>query len=61
MKRVLVSGSDGFLGRNLIKTLEVDESISVITWSRNTDSAELLRSLENCDVVVHLAATNRKN
>ena len=61
MKRVLVSGSDGFLGRNLIKTLEVDESISVITWSRNTDSAELLRSLENCDVVVHLAATNRSH
>ena len=56
---VLVTGSRGFIGLNLVQQLRFRGDFEVIEIQRSTSLAELQRGLECCDVVVHLAGTNR--
>lgn len=62
MKRVGVTGSDGFMGQNLIRyfrSLKADlELIDFdVTWF--DDSGKLRDFISQCEVVVHLAGVNR--
>ena len=57
--KVLVTGSNGFVGKNLISTLSYLDDIEVLAYSR-ADSLETLESYtKNCDFVIHLAGVNR--
>ena len=56
--RVLVTGSNGFIGKNLIIRLnELD--IQVLTYTRESSTQNLEGLIKDTDLVVHLAGENR--
>jgi len=56
--RVLVTGSNGFIGKNLIIRLnELD--IQVLTYTRESSTQNLEELIKDTDFVVHLAGENR--
>jgi UDP-2-acetamido-2,6-beta-L-arabino-hexul-4-ose reductase len=58
MKTVLVTGSEGFIGKNLVTRLTQDGSYTILSYDKNTD--EDLGSLVNkTDFIFHLAGVNR--
>ncbi|MGC9219446.1 MAG: NAD-dependent epimerase/dehydratase family protein, partial [Athalassotoga sp.] len=60
MKTVLVTGSNGFIGRNLIQNLSRKKTeYKIITFGRNNSLEDLKSSLAQADFVYHLAAVNR--
>lgn len=57
--RVLVTGAQGFVGKNLCVALAERNSIEVRHFTRDTPSDMLPKLLEGVDVVFHLAGVNR--
>jgi UDP-2-acetamido-2,6-beta-L-arabino-hexul-4-ose reductase len=57
--KVLVTGANGFIGKNLVLRLREQAGIEVLTYVRCQDNAALLEALEKCDAVVNLAGENR--
>ena len=56
--RVLVTGSNGFIGKNLIIRLnELD--IKVLTYTRESSTQNLEELIKDTDFIVHLAGENR--
>ncbi|MCC8381326.1 NAD-dependent epimerase/dehydratase family protein [Xenorhabdus sp. PB30.3] len=57
--RVLVTGSDGFIGKNLcIKLLEL-QNIQILKYNRNHDLEYLNECISQADFIFHLAGENR--
>lgn len=56
--KVLVTGSDGFIGKNLLVKL-VENSIDYVCFTRHQSTDDLPKLLENVDFVFHLAGVNR--
>ena len=59
MKKVLVTGSKGFVGRNLCSVLRRREDIELYEFDLNNKPAELDAALQQVDFVIHLAGVNR--
>jgi UDP-2-acetamido-2,6-beta-L-arabino-hexul-4-ose reductase len=59
LKTILVTGSGGFLGKNLIQTLSTRDDISVIEHEVDESRDHLDKALRVADVIVHLAGVNR--
>jgi UDP-2-acetamido-2,6-beta-L-arabino-hexul-4-ose reductase len=59
MKTVLVTGSDGFVGKNLRVTLQYREDLRVLCFDVQDDPAILTTLLDQADFVFHLAGVNR--
>jgi UDP-2-acetamido-2,6-beta-L-arabino-hexul-4-ose reductase len=57
--RVLVTGANGFLGKNLVLRLREQDGIKVLTFVRNQNISDLNNLLIQADAVVHLAGENR--
>lgn len=57
--KVLVTGSGGFIGKNLVARLECDKSFTVLAHTRDRSSEWLEHALRCCDGIVHLAGVNR--
>jgi len=57
--KVLVTGAEGFIAKNLIVRLGELEKIEVVKFSRQTPENELPVLVKNIDAVVHLAGVNR--
>jgi UDP-2-acetamido-2,6-beta-L-arabino-hexul-4-ose reductase len=57
--KVLVTGADGFIGKNLRVALEERDGFEVLPVVRGTTDAELGAMVERADAVVHLAGVNR--
>lgn len=58
-RRVLVTGANGFIGKNLAVRLNELSNVSVITFVRGDDAARLPQLVARADAVVHLAGENR--
>ncbi len=56
---ILVTGSDGFIGKNLIAWLKQREDVTVIPFDLGNTLAELDAGLAAADWVFHLAGVNR--
>ena len=56
---ILVTGSNGFIGKNLISHLEQIKNYSVIRFNRENSIDELLELINKADFIVHLAGVNR--
>ena len=57
--KVLITGSKGFIGKNLKLALTEDGNYDILTFERN-DSLDLLeRRIHESDFIVHLAGENR--
>ena len=58
-RRILVTGANGFLGKNLVIRLNELPNVVVSTFVRGDDAAGLSHVLAQADAVVHLAGENR--
>jgi UDP-2-acetamido-2,6-beta-L-arabino-hexul-4-ose reductase len=56
---VLVTGSNGFIGKNLIVHLNEIGTHEVLTFSRDNLIGELTELVKQADAVIHLAGENR--
>ncbi|MCK4527535.1 NAD-dependent epimerase/dehydratase family protein [candidate division WOR-3 bacterium] len=59
MKKVLVTGSKGFVGRNLCSVLRRREDIELYEFDLDNEPAELDVALQQVVFVIHLAGVNR--
>ncbi len=59
MKNVLVTGSAGFVGRNLVEILRLRDDVSLRTFDIEDDISVLTKGLSVADFVFHLAGVNR--
>ena len=57
--KVLITGADGFVGRNLVAHLSEMPDIEVIKFCRGDDVAALHAQLPQLDFIFHLAGVNR--
>lgn len=57
--KVLITGSQGFVGKNLVSTLEYLDEFKILTFDRSDDLSLLNKHAAECDFVVHLAGVNR--
>jgi UDP-2-acetamido-2,6-beta-L-arabino-hexul-4-ose reductase len=58
---ILVTGCDGFIGKNLIFHLKNKDSYNVIKLKKNYSLNELKKKILSSDVIFHLAGVNRGN
>lgn len=57
--KVLVTGADGFIGKNLCVTLQRRDDVEVVKFTRESNSADLPGLVAGVDFVFHLAGINR--
>ena len=51
MRNILVTGANGFIARNVIKTLEEDTSVNVLKFLRENDLADLFNLVAKADFI----------
>lgn len=56
---VLVTGSEGFLGKNLIERLSRIDDINLFKFNRDTSLDKLNNIIKHIDFIFHLAGVNR--
>ncbi len=57
--KILVTGANGFIGKNLIAQLKNQNYTDILAYDIDTDPALLDEYAEQCDFVYHLAGVNR--
>jgi UDP-2-acetamido-2,6-beta-L-arabino-hexul-4-ose reductase len=57
--KILVTGSNGFIGKNLIVRLSEIEGFQVLPFTRSNSNEDLAFFVDQCDAIVHLAGVNR--
>ena len=58
---ILVTGANGFIGKNLVVRLKELPNIQVITFVRGDDLNFLVESAKKADAIFHLAGINRSD
>lgn len=59
MKKVLITGANGFIGKNLQLHLAERKDVQVLCFTKDCDVSRLPDLLEEVDFVFHLAGVNR--
>ncbi|MGL5820932.1 MAG: NAD-dependent epimerase/dehydratase family protein [Sarcina sp.] len=59
MKKVLVTGANGFIGKNLISTLKQITEIEILEVERKTPKELIEKYILEADFIYHLAGVNR--
>jgi UDP-2-acetamido-2,6-beta-L-arabino-hexul-4-ose reductase len=59
MQNILVTGSNGFVGKNLCSVLERLKEVTLLHYDIHNTLAELHAALDQADVIFHLAGVNR--
>ncbi len=57
--RVLVTGSRGFIGKNLVLRMQEQTGLNILQFARGDSEASLPDLVRQADAVVHLAGENR--
>ena len=59
MMKILVTGANGFVGKNLVAELKNKGYTDIYEITRETDTTFLENSIKECEFVFHLAGVNR--
>ncbi|MGL5052005.1 MAG: NAD-dependent epimerase/dehydratase family protein [Cetobacterium sp.] len=59
MKKILITGSNGFIGKNLIERLNRTENVEILTFDIENSINDLERDIKAADFIFHLAGINR--
>ncbi len=59
MRKVVVTGANGFVGQNLVARLQRMEDVQLQTITRSTDVQDFEKILKDVGIVFHLAGVNR--
>ena len=59
--RILITGSDGFIGKNLVSHLNKKDGIDIFHFNRGDSFDSLSFSLDEIDIIFHLDGENRPN
>ena len=57
--KVLITGSDGFIGKNVLNYLKSYTKFNISTFNRKDKIQNLKNKILNCDLIIHLAGENR--
>ncbi len=57
--KVLITGSNGFIGKNLRSFLSLNEEIELLCYDVDSSKEDLDKYTKECDFVFHLAGVNR--
>ena len=57
--KILVTGSDGFVGKNLCLAISERNELQCLPINRSSSEQELRDAISEADVIVHLAGVNR--
>ncbi|WP_417687882.1 UDP-2-acetamido-2,6-beta-L-arabino-hexul-4-ose reductase [Pseudidiomarina sp.] len=57
--KVLVTGANGFVGKNLTMHIDVLDDVEYVAFTRENQLEDLHKLLEGVDCVIHLAGVNR--
>ncbi|GAB2496023.1 UDP-2-acetamido-2,6-beta-L-arabino-hexul-4-ose reductase [Arenimonas alkanexedens] len=57
--KILLTGAEGFIGKNLRVALSEQPAYEVLAVTRSTSVAEFLDAVRQADAVIHLAGVNR--
>lgn len=57
--KVLITGANGFIGKNLISNLSLNKTIEIYQYDVNSTIEDLENYTKDCDFVYHLAGVNR--
>jgi UDP-2-acetamido-2,6-beta-L-arabino-hexul-4-ose reductase len=57
--KILITGADGFLGKNLIIRLEQIKKYEILIFTKKNNAKDLEKYILEADVVFHLAGINR--
>ena len=58
---ILITGSDGFIAKNLISRLRNLKNVKLNLYSKRTDPKKLKKLIIQSDQIIHLAGENRSN
>jgi len=56
---ILITGANGFVGKNLVATLKQNDEYTIFSYTRNSSEKELDEYTKKADFVFHLAGVNR--
>ncbi|MBN1412869.1 MAG: NAD-dependent epimerase/dehydratase family protein [Spirochaetales bacterium] len=59
IRKILVTGSDGFLGKNLVTALEREKNLELLKYDLPGNESLLARHVGDADFIYHLAGVNR--
>src|SRR5574344_1169660 len=57
--KVLVTGSKGFIGKNLISHLQENEDVEIVEFDKDNNFKEIENVIDDIDFIFHLAGVNR--
>lgn len=57
--KIGITGSNGFIGRNLLENLQRQDDHEIITFTRSNSLSDLEQLIESSDFIFHLAGINR--
>ena len=57
--KILVTGSNGFIGKNLVERLSRVKDVEVLKYDKNSTEDELESYIKSADFIFHLAGVNR--
>lgn len=57
--RVLVTGANGFIGKNLVAHLNERNDIEIVTFEKNDNFQKIVDEIHDIDFIFHLAGINR--
>ena len=57
--KILITGSNGFIGKNLVAYLQDEKNIELLYFDINNDFSFIENNIDNVDLIFHLAGINR--